>query len=145
MDELLDAAVGEAAEEAGALAVAGHALEGAHLVLAVEEEVDAVAVYPHEHLPDLPLPAGLPRLAGRGGDAGEPAHLVDLVGHGALERHDLERAAVGHVRPRRRQLVQQPPRLLGDPRPRGARRHLRRRRRHRPRDLALVLDRHHPG
>ena len=40
MDELLDAAVGEAAEEAGTLAVAGHALEGAHLVLAVEEEVD---------------------------------------------------------------------------------------------------------
>jgi hypothetical protein len=47
-----------------------------------------------------------------------PPHLVHLIGHGALERHHLQRAAVRHVRPRRRQLVQQPAHLLGDPRSR---------------------------
>lgn len=110
VDELLDAAVGEPAEEAGALAMARHALEGAHLVLAVEEELHAVAVYPHEDLPHLPLPCGRLRLhlaaVGGGRGAVEPAHLVHLVGHGALERNHLQRPAVGNVRPRRRHLVQ---------------------------------------
>jgi hypothetical protein len=63
-----------------------------------------------------------------------PPHLVHLVGHDTLERHRLQRAAVRHVHPRRRQLVQQPAHLLGDPRSRL----------HRPRGPGLALGRHHP-
>lgn len=83
VDELLDAAVGESAEEAGPLAVARHALEGAYLVGAVEEDLDALAVDAHEHLARVALAAG-------------PGDLEDLVGHGALELGHGERARV-HV------------------------------------------------
>jgi hypothetical protein len=62
VDELLDAAIGEAAQEAGPLLVARHALEGADLVGTVEEDLDAPAVDAHEHL----------------------VRAVALVGHGAL-------------------------------------------------------------
>ena len=83
VDELLDAAVGESAKEAGPLAVARHALEGADLVGAVEEDLDALAVDAHEHLPRVALAAG-------------PGDPEDLVGHGALELGHGERARV-HV------------------------------------------------
>jgi len=83
VDELLDAAVGESAKEAGPLAVARHALEGADLVGAVEEDLDALAVDAHEHLARVALAAG-------------PGDPEDLVGHGALELGHGERARV-HV------------------------------------------------
>ena len=51
VDELLDAAVGEAAEEARAVAVPRHGLERAHLGLPVEEHLHALAVHPHQHPP----------------------------------------------------------------------------------------------
>jgi hypothetical protein len=54
--KLLDAAIGEAAQEAGPLPVARHTLEGADLVGTVEEDLDAPAVDAHEHLL-RPLPS----------------------------------------------------------------------------------------
>jgi len=74
VDELLDAAIGEAAQEAGPLPVARHALEGADLVGTVEEDLDAPAVDAHEHL----------------------VRAVALVGHGAPELGHDQRAGV-HV------------------------------------------------
>jgi hypothetical protein len=62
------------AQEAGPLAVARHALEGADLVGTVEEDLDAPAVDAHEHL----------------------VRVVALVGHGAPELGHGQRAGV-HV------------------------------------------------
>jgi hypothetical protein len=59
--------------------VARHALEGADLVGAVEEDLDALAVDAHEHLARVALAAGL----------GDPE---DLVGHSDLELGHGERA-----------------------------------------------------
>ena len=63
--------------------MARHALEGADLVGAVEEDLDAPAVDAHEHLARVALAAG-------------PGDPEDLVGHGALELGHGERAGV-HV------------------------------------------------
>ncbi len=123
VDELLDTAVGEAAEEARAVAVPRHGLERAHLGLPVEEHLHALAVHPHQHPPPRRLHLRLRRR--------RPPRLVDLVGHGPPERHHLQRPAVRHVAPPRRQLVQQPPRPLRDAAPRRRR-------------LLARLARHHP-
>jgi hypothetical protein len=86
VDELLDVAVGEAAQEAGPLAVARHALEGADLVGTVEEDLDAPAVDAHEHLARA-IALGL---------TAELGDLEDLVSHGAPEVGHGQRAEV-HV------------------------------------------------
>jgi hypothetical protein len=82
VDELLDVAVGEAAQEAGPLAVARHALEGADLIGTVEEDLDAPTVDAHEHLARA-VALGL---------AAELGDLEDLVGHGAPEVGHGQRA-----------------------------------------------------
>lgn len=110
VDELLDAAVGEAAEEAGALAVAGHALEGADLVGAVEEDLDALAVDADEHLAVVALALALAAAAAAG--PGDPEHLV---GHGALELGHGERGGVDVAAPELPgEAVQDAARLLRD-------------------------------
>ena len=45
----LNAAIGEAAEQAGALTMARHALEGADLISAIEEDIDAPTTDTHEN------------------------------------------------------------------------------------------------
>lgn len=70
IDELLEAAVGEAAEESWPLVVARHALGGADLVGAVED-LDALAVDAQEHLGQVNLAFG-------------PGNLGHLVGMAPL-------------------------------------------------------------
>jgi hypothetical protein len=45
----LNAAIGEAVEQAGALTMARHALEGADLISAIEEDIDAPTTDTHEN------------------------------------------------------------------------------------------------
>lgn len=105
MDELLDPAIGEAAEQTWPLAVPGHALEGPHLVLPIEEGVDPFPIDPDQDLPRLrPFP-----LLRRG-----PVDLEHLVRHGPLQRHHLQDLRVHHIAPARGQAVQDTPRLLRD-------------------------------
>lgn len=86
MDKLFDAAVAEAVKETRALAVPGHALEGPYLLVAVEEDIDTLSVEANEHHARVrPLR--------------RPLDLVDLVGHGALDRHNLHRPGILHVAP----------------------------------------------
>jgi hypothetical protein len=73
----LNAAISEAAEQAGFLIMARHALEGADLISAVEEDIDAPTVDAHENFAQVTLAAG----------QGDPG---DLVSHGGLE--------LGHTR-----------------------------------------------
>lgn len=106
VDELLHAAAGEAAEEAWPLAVAGHALEGADLVGAVEEDLDALAVDAHEHLAVVALAAAA---------AAGPGDPEYLVGHGALELGHGEGAGVDVAAPELAgEAVQDAARILGD-------------------------------